>query len=147
MQVRHGVAILNESENRFPIIKGPKEVTEKIVKALREVYDPEIPVNVYDLGLIYEIYVEETKPGRYYARILMTLTAIGCPVAGQVAAYVEEAVKDLVPEVEDVEVEITFDPPWSPDYVTPEGRELLKAIFGYDVVAEWKRRMQEEIQA
>ena len=137
----------SEENQRFPITRGPKEIIEKIIKALREVYDPEIPVNVYDLGLIYEITAEEVKPGKYYVKILMTLTAIGCPVAGQIAAYVEEAVRDMVPEAEDVEVEITFDPPWSPDYVTPEGRELLKAIFGYDVVEEWKKRMQEEMQA
>ncbi len=137
----------NGSEEKFPVIRGPKEIAEKIIKALKEVYDPEIPVNVYDLGLIYEIDIEEVEPGKYYVRILMTLTAIGCPVAGQVAAYVEDAVRDMVPEVSDVEVEITFDPPWSPDYVTPEGRELLKAIFGYDVVEEWKKRMQSEIQA
>jgi len=134
-------------EKQFPIIRGPKEIIDKIIKALKEVYDPEIPVNVYDLGLIYEITAEEVKPGKYYVKILMTLTAIGCPVAGQIAAYVEEAIRDMVPEAEDVEVEITFDPPWSPDYVTPEGRELLKAIFGYDVVEEWKKRMQEEVQA
>ncbi|MCE4619666.1 MAG: iron-sulfur cluster assembly protein [Desulfurococcales archaeon] len=136
-----------EEKRQFPITRGPKEIVEKIIKALKEVYDPEIPVNVYDLGLIYEITAEEVKPGKYYVKILMTLTAIGCPVAGQVAAYVEEAIRDMVPEAEDVEVEITFDPPWSPDYVTPEGRELLKAIFGYDVVEEWKKRMQEEVQA
>ncbi len=136
-----------EEKQQFPIIRGPKEIIDKIIKALKEVYDPEIPVNVYDLGLIYEITAEEVKPGKYYVKILMTLTAIGCPVAGQIAAYVEEAIRDMVPEAEDVEVEITFDPPWSPDYVTPEGRELLKAIFGYDVVEEWKKRMQEEVQA
>jgi len=139
--------VSGEGKQQFPIIRGPKEIIDKIIKALKEVYDPEIPVNVYDLGLIYEITAEEVKPGKYYVKILMTLTAIGCPVAGQIAAYVEEAIRDMVPEVEDVEVEITFDPPWSPDYVTPEGRELLKAIFGYDVVEEWKKRMQEEVQA
>jgi len=139
--------VSGEEKQQFPIIRGPKEIIDKIIKALKEVYDPEIPVNVYDLGLIYEITAEEVKPGKYYVKILMTLTAIGCPVAGQIAAYVEEAIRDMVPEAEDVEVEITFDPPWSPDYVTPEGRELLKAIFGYDVVEEWKKRMQEEVQA
>jgi len=126
---------------KYPVIKGPKEVVERIIKALKEVYDPEIPVNVYDLGLVYEIHVEEVKPAKYYVRIVMTLTAIGCPVAGQLGAYAEEAIREMVPEAEEVEVEITFDPPWSPDYVTEEGRELLKAIFGYDVVEEWKKRM------
>lgn len=128
-------------EVKYPVINGPREVVDKIVRALKEVYDPEIPVNVYDLGLVYEITVEESKPGKYHARIVMTLTALGCPVAGQIAAFAEEAVREMVPEIEDVEVEITFDPPWSPEYVTEEGRELLKAIYGYDVVEEWKRRL------
>lgn len=131
-------------EKKFPITTGPKEIIDKVIKALKEVYDPEIPVNVYDLGLIYEIHAEEVKPGKYYVKIVMTLTAIGCPVVGQIAAYAEEAIKEMVPEVEEVEVELTFDPPWSPDYVTEEGRELLKAIYGYDVVEDWKRRMAEQ---
>lgn len=131
-------------EKKFPITTGPKEIIDKVIKALKEVYDPEIPVNVYDLGLVYEIHAEEVKPGKYYVKIVMTLTAIGCPVVGQIAAYAEEAIKEMVPEVEEVEVEVTFDPPWSPDYVTEEGRELLKAIYGYDVVEDWKRRMAEQ---
>ncbi len=130
-------------ERKLPVLEGPKEIIDKIIAALREVYDPEIPVNVYDLGLIYEIRVEETGKGKYKARIVMTLTALGCPIAGSLAAYVEEAVREAVPEIEDVEVEVTFDPPWTPDMITPEGRELLKAIYGYDVVEEWKKRMAE----
>ena len=125
------------------VVEGPKEVVDRIIKALKEVYDPEIPVNIYDLGLIYEIRVTEGKEGKPRVYILMTLTAIGCPVAGVVAAYAEEAVKDAVPEAEDVVVEVTFDPPWTPDRVTEEGRELLKSIYGYDVVEEWKKRMKE----
>jgi metal-sulfur cluster biosynthetic enzyme len=138
---------LSGEQQKFPITTGPKEIIEKIIKALKEVYDPEIPINIYDLGLIYEIHAEQVKPGKYYVKVVMTLTSIGCPVAGQIAAYAEEAVKEMVPEAEDVEVEITFDPPWSPDYVTPEGRELLKAIFGYDVVEEWKKRLQADLSA
>ncbi len=134
----------DKKERKFPIIRGPEEVVKKIIAALREVYDPEIPVNIYDLGLVYEIIVEETKPGKYFARIVMTLTALGCPVAGALAAYVEEAVKDAVPEIEEVDVEVTFDPPWNPDMVTEEGRELLKAIYGYDVVEDWKKRMSQQ---
>ncbi|MEB3806647.1 MAG: metal-sulfur cluster assembly factor [Desulfurococcales archaeon] len=138
---------MSGGQRKFPVITGPKEVVEKVIKALKDVYDPEIPVNVYDLGLVYEIHVEETKPGKYYIKIAMTLTAIGCPVAGQIAAYAEDAIREMVPEAEDVEVEIVFDPPWSPDYVTPEGRELLKAVFGYDVVEEWKRRLQADLSS
>jgi len=129
---------------KYPVIEGPREIVERIIKALKEVYDPEIPVNIWDLGLVYELKVKEKEGGKYDVDILMTLTALGCPVAASLAAYVEEAIKDAVPEVDRVNVEVTFDPPWSPEMVTEEGRELLKAIYGYDVVEEWKRRMQEQ---
>ncbi|MCE4610472.1 MAG: iron-sulfur cluster assembly protein [Desulfurococcales archaeon] len=125
-------------------LEGDKEVLEKIVKALKEVYDPEIPVNVYDLGLIYEVKVEKSKSSRPLVKVKMTLTAIGCPVSVALPAYVEEAIREAVPEAEDVEVEVVFDPPWTPERVTEEGRELLKAIYGYDVVEQWKKMMAQQ---
>ncbi len=131
------------SEKQQVVLEGDKEIIDRVLKALKEVYDPEIPVNVYDLGLIYEIRVRKGESGKPKIYVLMTLTAPGCPVAGVVAAYVEEAIKDAVPEAEDVEIEITFDPLWTPDRVTKEGRELLKSIYGYDVVEEWKKRWKE----
>ncbi|MCE4598928.1 MAG: iron-sulfur cluster assembly protein [Desulfurococcales archaeon] len=124
------------------VVSGDEKLIEKIIEALKEVYDPEIPVNVYDLGLIYEIHVEKGETGPR-VKIIMTITAIGCPVSGTLAAYVEEAVRDALPEVEDVYVEVVFDPPWDPDRITNEGRELLKAIYGYDIVEQWKKQMQE----
>jgi metal-sulfur cluster biosynthetic enzyme len=132
-------------EFKPPVIRGPKEIVERVIKALKEVYDPEIPVNIYDLGLVYEINVEGDKE-KPIIHIVITLTAVGCPVAGVIASYVEEAVREAVPEAQEIIVDITFDPPWSPDYVTEEGRELLKAIFGYDVVEEWKKRMQQTVE-
>ena len=132
------------SEETKTVIKGDPEIVNRVIKALREVYDPEIPVNVYDLGLIYEIRVEKGESGKPRIYIAMTLTAVGCPVSGSIAAYAEEAVRDAVPEAEDVFVDVVFDPPWTPDRVTPEGREQLKAVFGYDVVEEWKKRMQQQ---
>jgi len=126
---------------KLPIIEGPKEIVDKIIAALREVYDPEIPVNIWDLGLVYKLIVRPRDDNKYDVDIEMTLTAMGCPIATTLAAYVEEAIRDAVPEVENVSVDITFDPPWSPEMVTEEGRELLKAVFGYDVVEEWKKRL------
>ncbi len=131
------------SEKVQIVLDGDKEIIDKILRALKDVYDPEIPVNVYDLGLIYEIRVRRGGSGKPKIYVLMTLTAPGCPVAGVVAAYVEEAIKEAVPDAEDVEVEITFDPLWSPERVTDNGRELLKSIYGYDVVEEWKKRWKE----
>jgi FeS assembly SUF system protein len=81
---------------------------DQIVAALRKVYDPEMPVNIYELGLIYDVALDDA--GR--ASIRMTLTAPNCPVAGSLPAEVERAVR-AVPGVSDVKLELTFDPPWS----------------------------------
>ncbi len=124
-----------------PKIRGNPLIVESVIRALKEVYDPEIPVNVYDLGLIYEISVSEGEEG-IDVHIVMTMTAVGCPVAGMLAYYVEEAIRDAVPNIKNVTVDVVFDPPWTPERVTDEGRELLKAVYGYDVVGEWKKRLQ-----
>lgn len=117
-------------------VSGDEGIIKTVIEALREVYDPEIPVNIYDLGLVYEIHVSKTDDGRPLIKILMTLTAIGCPVMGPLAMYVEEAIKDRIPDAE-VEVDITFDPPWTPERITREGREIFKAMYGYDIVEQW----------
>ncbi len=132
-------------EGGFVKLEGDEKIVKKIVDALKEVYDPEIPVNIYDLGLIYEVKVERGQSGKPIVKIKMTLTAIGCPVSVALPAYVEEAVREAVPEAEDVSVEVVFDPPWTPERVTPEGRELLKAIYGYDVVEQWKKMMSQQV--
>ncbi len=93
---------------------------EAVLEALKEVYDPEIPFNVVDLGLIYDVQVDGRK-----VKIKMTLTAIGCPVSYFLVEMVRDVVKDKVPDVEDVEVELVFDPPWTPDRMNPEVRRLL----------------------
>ncbi|TCO07962.1 SUF system Fe-S cluster assembly protein [Natronoflexus pectinivorans] len=87
----------------------------EIVSAIRTVYDPEIPVNIYDLGLIYEVNVE----GDGKVRIVMTLTSPNCPVADSLPEEVREVVADLK-GVKDVEVNMTFDPPWSRDMLSDE---------------------------
>ncbi|MFN3805360.1 MAG: metal-sulfur cluster assembly factor [Pyrobaculum sp.] len=111
----------------------PPERAKKIVEALREVYDPEIPINVYDLGLIRKITLEDGV-----LKIVMTLTAVGCPVAGSVAQEVGYAVQSAVPEANDVEVEIDFEKPWDPTQMTARGREIFKAIYGYDIVEQYQ---------
>jgi FeS assembly SUF system protein len=90
--------------------------THRIYDALRECYDPEIPVNIVDLGLIYRLRIEGSS-----VDVTMTLTAIGCPVAGEVMAEVEGRVRE-VEGVEDCQVTLTFDPPWSPDRMTEDAR-------------------------
>lgn len=94
-----------------------KELGEKIVKVIKTVYDPEIPVDVYELGLIYDVFVNED----YGVKILMTLTTPNCPVAESLPKEVEDKVKSIS-IVTDAEVEITFDPPWSQDLMSEEAK-------------------------
>ena len=96
---------------------APRDVEADIVSALRNVYDPEIPVNVYDLGLIYEIQAE--PDGQVFVK--MTLTAPNCPIADDVVAQVREAVAD-VPGVKDVQVELVFEPEWTTDKMSEEAK-------------------------
>lgn len=90
---------------------------DKIVRVLKTIFDPEIPVDIYELGLIYDVFVNED----YDVKILMTLTTPNCPVAETLPLEVEEKVKSIN-EVKDAEVEITFDPPWSQDLMSEEAK-------------------------
>ena len=92
-------------------------LTDDIVSALKTVYDPEIPADIYELGLIYKVDIEDDRT----VKIKMTLTAPGCPVAGEMPGWVQNAV-GAVEGVSDVEVEMTFDPPWSPDRMSEEAQ-------------------------
>ena len=93
------------------------ELGEKIVKVLKTIYDPEIPVDIYELGLIYDVFVSED----YKVKILMTLTTPNCPVAETLPVEVEDKVKSIS-LVKDAEVEITFDPPWIQELMSEEAR-------------------------
>lgn len=92
-----------------------KTLTRDIVRALRQVYDPEIPVNIYELGLIYDIAIDDD----HRVSIKMTLTAPNCPMADQLIEDVHHAVADT-PGVTDVSIEITFDPPWDKSRMSDE---------------------------
>jgi FeS assembly SUF system protein len=96
---------------------------EQVVEAIRTVYDPEIPVNIYDLGLIYTIDIG--PEGKVH--IDMTLTAPGCPVAGSMPTYVEDTVA-LIDGVREVEVELVWDPPWTPDRMSEDAKLALGMI-------------------
>jgi len=99
-------------ENFDPNILG-----EKIVKVLKTVFDPEIPVDRYELGLIYDVMINEDRD----VKILMTLTTPNCPVAESLPLDVENKVKSME-EVNDAEVESTLDPPWSQDLMSDEAK-------------------------
>jgi FeS assembly SUF system protein len=92
---------------------------EDIVKALKECYDPEIPVNVWDLGLIYDVNVDGDK-----VHVKMTLTAPGCPMHSFISKEVREKIQS-VSGVKEASVEVVWDPPWSPDKMSPEARVQL----------------------
>ncbi|MDE1174378.1 MAG: SUF system Fe-S cluster assembly protein [Parvibaculaceae bacterium] len=95
-------------------------LTDDLIAALKTVYDPEIPVDIYELGLIYKIDVSDDRD----VAIEMTLTAPGCPVAGTMPGMVEDAVRS-VPGVGDVSVNMTFDPPWDAGRMSDEARVAL----------------------
>ncbi|MEH6536670.1 MAG: DUF59 domain-containing protein [Psychroserpens sp.] len=90
---------------------------EKIIRVIKTIFDPEIPVDIYELGLIYDVFVNED----YEVKILMTLTTPNCPVAETLPLEVEEKVKSLN-DVKSAEVEITFDPPWTQDLMSEEAK-------------------------
>jgi FeS assembly SUF system protein len=96
------------------------QLTAEIVLALKTVYDPEIPADIYELGLIYKIDIEDDRS----VAIEMTLTAPGCPVAGEMPTWVEDAVS-AVPGIQGCTVELTFDPPWDPSRMSDEARLAL----------------------
>ena len=90
---------------------------EKIVRVINTIFDPEIPVDIYELGLIYDVFVNED----YEVKVLMTLTTPNCPVAETLPLEVEEKIKSL-DAVKDAEVEITFDPPWTQELMSEEAK-------------------------
>ncbi len=94
-----------------------QDIQQKVIDVLKTVFDPEIPVNIYDLGLIYDIQVTEADE----VVVLMTLTAPTCPIAGNLPLEVEDAIR-TIPEVTKAKVLLTFDPPWNPGMLSEEAR-------------------------
>ena len=97
-----------------------EQLTADIVAALKTVYDPEIPADIYELGLIYKIDIDDSRN----VAIDMTLTSPGCPVAGEMPTWVENAVGSVA-GVGQVTVKLTFDPPWDKDRMSDEAKLLL----------------------
>lgn len=95
-------------------------MTDDIVAALKTVYDPEIPTDIYELGLVYKVDIEDDGS----VKIDMTLTAPGCPVAGEMPGWVQNAVA-TVAGVSNVEVNMVFDPPWTPDRMSEEAQVAI----------------------
>lgn len=110
-----------------PVEKPTEEelerITEDVIGQLKSVYDPEIPVDIYELGLIYKVELEDDR----VLKIDMTLTAPGCPVAGEMPVWVQEAC-EVVAGVRRVEVAMTFDPPWTMDRMSEEAKLELNML-------------------
>ena len=109
-------------ENKSPPLPQAEldALTDKLIDQFKTVFDPEIPVDIYELGLIYKVDVSDDRD----VVIDMTLTAPGCPVAGEMPGWVEDAVK-VIPEVRSCRVELVFDPPWDPSRMSDEAKLSL----------------------
>ena len=97
--------------------KEKAELNDKIIRAIKTVYDPEIPVDVYELGLIYEIDIKDNKD----VHVLMTLTSPSCPAAESIPSDVKNRI-EMIKEINDVDLEITFDPPYTSDLMSEEAK-------------------------
>ena len=95
-------------------------LTDRLIEAFKTVFDPEIPVDIYELGLIYKVDVSDDRD----VAVDMTLTAPGCPVAGEMPGWVEEAIR-TIPEVRNIKVDLVFDPPWDPSRMSDEAKLQL----------------------
>jgi len=109
-----GTPLIEPSSTDHPLFNA-------VVEACRTVYDPEIPVNIYDLGLVYTIDINAEND----VRLIMTLTAPGCPVAGEMPGWLNDAIEPVA-GVKSVEVELTWDPPWGMDMMSDEARLELE---------------------
>ena len=105
-----GTPLIEPSSTDHPLFNA-------VVEACRTVYDPEIPVNIYDLGLVYTIDINAEND----VRLIMTLTAPGCPVAGEMPGWLNDAIEPVA-GVKSVEVELTWDPPWGMDMMSDKAR-------------------------
>ncbi len=106
----NGTPVIGESSTDHPLY-------EPVVEACRSVFDPEIPVNIYDLGLVYRIGID----GENNVEVAMTLTAPGCPVAGEMPGWVADAIEPL-PGVKTVDVQLVWEPPWGMEMLSEEAR-------------------------
>ncbi len=121
--VRFHPHIRSRSDRTELEIPAGATLRDRVIAAIRTVFDPELPVNIYDLGLIYEIEIRKDR----HVHVRMTLTAPACPVAEKIPAEVAYAIRRL-PDVEDVDVELVWSPPWSKECMSDEAKLELGMI-------------------
>lgn len=100
---------------------GAMVTKEEIIEVIKQCYDPEIPVNIWDLGLIYDIHLDSQAES---TDIRMTLTSQGCPSAREIPMMLKSKLEDQL-KLKAVEIEVTFDPPWTPERISEEGKKKL----------------------
>jgi len=116
------------------VTSGAKEeLKKKIISVLETIADPEIGIDVYNLGMIYDIEVIDDK----HVKIKMTLTTPFCPLANILPMMVAEELKRKLGI--ETDIELVFDPPWTPEKMTEKGRRIFKERFGYDIVEEYRK--------
>ena len=116
------------------VTNGAKEeLKKKIISVLETIADPEIGIDVYNLGMIYDIEVIDDK----HVKIKMTLTTPFCPLANILPMMIVEELKRKLGI--ETDIELVFDPPWTPEKMTEKGRRIFKERFGYDIVEEYKK--------
>lgn len=108
---------------------------KKIIEILETIYDPEIGIDVWNLGMIYDIILDE---GKKIVKIKMAFTTPFCPLANVIPLMIKDRVEKELKLKTDIE--IVHDPPWTPERITEKGRRMFKEKYGYDIVEEWKRR-------
>jgi len=113
-------SVVSTAENSTLPAEEIERITKDLIGAFKTVYDPEIPVDIYELGLIYKVEIDDNRK----VSVDMTLTAPGCPVAGEMPGWVENAAS-MVEGVQEVEVNMVFDPPWGPDRMSEEAQVAL----------------------
>ena len=111
------------NERPVPYMVGTENSTiePEVVEVLRNIYDPEIPVNIFDLGLVYDLRINDADGS---VKVIMTLTTPTCPVAEELPGWIERAIKNI-PGVNKVEIELTWEPFWRPEYMTEDARFTL----------------------
>ncbi|MCY0868652.1 MAG: iron-sulfur cluster assembly protein [Desulfurococcus sp.] len=113
------------------------DLKKKVIEVLETIADPEIGIDVYNLGLVYNIEVVNEKN----VKITMTLTTMFCPLATTLPLMIIDALKEKLGV--DADINLVYEPPWTPLMMTEKGREMFKERFGYDIVEEYEKSMQE----
>lgn len=134
---RNHISSKNIKEINFITNIDNIDIINKLVDIFKSTYDPEIPINIYDLGLVYEVTMVNNA-----LKIKMTLTAVGCPYWQQIFNKIKEDINNAL-GISDIDIELIIDPPWTPLRMTKEGRDMYKVLYGFDPAEQWLKEKTE----